>query len=63
RPIAMFEGVKKLADAGVRYFFLDLERDTTTIIKTYQGILAGRKPDTSMLKRGTTLGNYEKVVG
>ena len=62
RPIALFEKVKELMAGGVKWFLLDLTRDTTTIIKAYQNILHGVKQDISMLKKGTTIGNYAKGV-
>ena len=62
RPIAVFEKVRELINGGVKYFLLDLSRDTTTIIKAYQNIIAGVDKDISMLKKGTTIGNYVKGV-
>ncbi|HLC77564.1 MAG TPA: DUF3656 domain-containing protein [Candidatus Nanoarchaeia archaeon] len=62
RPIALFEKVRELIDGGVKWFLLDLTRDTTTIINAYQDILAGVDKDISMLKKGTTIGNYVKGV-
>ncbi|MBT4648509.1 U32 family peptidase [archaeon] len=62
RPIATLDKAKKFISGGIRYFFLDLERDTTTYIKAYQNIINGVKQDITMLKRGTTIGNFEKGV-
>lgn len=62
RPIALFEKVRELADGGVKWFLLDLTRDTTTIIKAYQNVIHGVGQDISMLKKGTTIGNYMKGV-
>ncbi|MBI5390363.1 U32 family peptidase [Candidatus Woesearchaeota archaeon] len=62
RPIATFESILPLIDAGVKYFLLDLNRNTTTIIKAYQKIINHVPQDISMLKKGTTLGNYNKGV-
>lgn len=62
RPIAVFEKVKELMNGGVKWFLLDLTKDTTTIIKAYQNILNGVEKDISMLKKGTTIGNYVKGV-
>ncbi len=62
RPIATFEKVKELTEGGVRWFLLDLSKDTTTIIKAYQNIIKGVEQDISMLKKGTTIGNYAKGV-
>ena len=63
RPIATYEGVLHLMDMGINHFLLDLEKDTTTIITAYQKILAGAKPDTSMLKKGTTNKTFRVGVG
>ncbi len=62
RPIAVYENVLELARSGIKYFFLDLEIDTATIINAYNNIIDGKKQDISMLKKGTTLGNFEKIV-
>ena len=62
RPIAVFEKITELINGGVKWFLLDLSRDTTTIIKAYQNIIAGVEQDISMLKKGTTIGNYVKGV-
>ena len=62
RPLAMFEKIKELIDGGVKYYLLDLNRDTTTIIKAYQNIINGVKQDISFLKKGTTIGNWVKGV-
>ncbi len=62
RPLAAFEKISELITSGIRYFFLDLERDTTTIITAYKHIIDGKKQDISMLKKGTTIGNYNKGV-
>jgi len=62
RPIATFEGIKKLIDGGVRHFVLDLNKDVTTIIRAYQSIIESKNPDLSYLKKGTTVGNFLKVV-
>ncbi|HLD00207.1 MAG TPA: U32 family peptidase [Candidatus Nanoarchaeia archaeon] len=62
RPIAVLDKVKELMDGGVKYFLLDLTKDTSKIIKSYQNILLGVEQDISFLKKGTTLGNYGKGV-
>lgn len=62
RPIATFEAIKPLIDVGIKYFLLDLQRDTTTIITAYQNFINNIPQDISMLKKGTTLGNYSKGV-
>ncbi|MCM2326034.1 MAG: U32 family peptidase, partial [Candidatus Woesearchaeota archaeon] len=62
RPIAVLEHAKELADAGIRYFLLDLTSDVGRITRAYHSILAGEKKDVSHLKEGTTLGNYNKGV-
>ncbi len=62
RPIALFEKVHELVEGGVRWFLLDLNTDTTTIIRAYQNVLNGVEQDISMLKKGTTIGNYAKGV-
>ena len=62
RPIAIFEKIRELMAGGVKWFLLDLSRDTTTIIKAYQNIINGVEQDISMLKKGTTIGNYVKGV-
>ena len=62
RPIALFEKIKPLFEGGVTYFMLDLEKDVTTILQTYKNILSDKKLDISMLKKGTTIGNYLKGV-
>ncbi len=62
RPIAVFEKVRELIQGGVKFFLLDLSRDTTTIIKAYQNVINGVEQDISMLKKGTTIGNYVKGV-
>lgn len=62
RPIAIFEKVRELMNGGVKWFLLDLNNDTTTIIKAYQNVFNGVKQDISMLKKGTTIGNYVKGV-
>ena len=58
----MFEKIKELMEGGIKYFLLDLSRDTTTIIKAYQNIILGVEQDISFLKKGTTIGNYVKGV-
>ena len=62
RSIAVYEHVLELIDSGIKYFFLDLNKDTMTIIRTYQNILASKIEDISMLKKGTTVGNFRKIV-
>lgn len=62
RPIAVFEKVHELIEGGVKWFLLDLTKDTTTIIRAYQNIINGVEKDISMLKKGTTIGNYVKGV-
>src|SRR3989344_2338796 len=62
RPIAIFEKVNELIGGGVKWFLLDLTKDTTTIIKAYQNVIKGVEQDISMLKKGTTIGNYVKGV-
>ena len=62
RPIAVFEKMNELIDGGVKFFLLDLNKDTTTIIRAYQNIIKGVEQDISMLKKGTTIGNYVKGV-
>lgn len=62
RPIAVFEKITELINGGVKWFMLDLTKDTTTIIRAYQNIIKGVKQDISMLKKGTTIGNYVKGV-
>jgi putative protease len=62
RPIAIFERIRELADSGIKYFLLDLTNDTAGIVGTYQSILNGEKPETSHIKQGTTIGNYNKGV-
>jgi len=62
RPIAVFEKMGELIEGGVKWFLLDLAKDTTTIIRAYQNILKGVEQDISMLKKGTTIGNYVKGV-
>ncbi|MDP3699107.1 MAG: U32 family peptidase [Nanoarchaeota archaeon] len=62
RPIAVFEKVNELIEGGVKWFLLDLSRDTTTIIKAYQNVIHNVDQDISMLKKGTTIGNYAKGV-
>src|SRR3989344_4561265 len=62
RPIAVLDKVKELMDGGVKYFLLDLTKDTSKIIKSYQNILLGVEQDISFLKKGKTLGNYGKGV-
>jgi U32 family peptidase len=62
REIATYGHIGPLIDAGIRYFVLDLERDTTTIINAYVNLINGIKQDISMLKKGTSLGNYKKGV-
>lgn len=62
RPIAIFEKVNELIAGGVKWFLLDLNKDTTTIILAYQNVIQNVKQDISMLKKGTTIGNYAKGV-
>ena len=62
RPIATFEKINELIEGGVKWFLLDLSKDTTTIIRAYQNIIKGVEQDISMLKKGTTIGNYVKGV-
>ncbi len=62
RPIASFERIRELITVGVKYFLLDLSKDTTTIIRAYQNIINNVPQDITMLKKGTTIGNFEKVV-
>lgn len=62
RPIATFEKARGLIEGGVKWFLLDLTKDTTTIIRAYQNIIKGVEQDISMLKKGTTIGNYVKGV-
>ncbi len=62
RPIALYENILELVDHGVHYFLLDLNKDVSTIIQAYQNILAHKKQDITMLKKGTTIGNFVKGV-
>ncbi len=62
RPIAVFEKIKELMNGGVKWFLLDLTKDTTTIIRAYQKVIDNVEQDISMLKKGTTIGNYAKGV-
>ena len=62
RPIAIFEKINELISGGVKWFLLDLNKDTTTIIRAYQNVIRNVKQDISMLKKGTTIGNYAKGV-
>lgn len=62
RPIAVFEKIKELMNGGVKWFLLDLSKDTTTIIRAYQNVIKGVDQDISMLKKGTTIGNFVKGV-
>ena len=62
RPIALFEKIAELINGGVKWFLLDLNRDTATIIHAYQNVINGIEQDISMLKKGTTIGNYLKGV-
>ncbi len=63
RPIALYNKIEELIHGGLRHFFLDLEKDTTTIITAYQNIIDKVPQDISMLKKGTTIGNFAKGVG
>ncbi|HLC95742.1 MAG TPA: U32 family peptidase [Candidatus Nanoarchaeia archaeon] len=62
RPIATFEGVRELLQGGIRYFLLDLSKDTSTLITAYQNIIEEKQQDISMLKKGTTQGNFDRGV-
>lgn len=62
RPIAAFEKVLDIETLGINQFFLDLERDTTTIIHAYQNIFARTPQDITMLKRHTTVKPFLKGV-
>ncbi len=63
RPFATLEHVRDLIDAGIMYFFLDLEQNVEELIGAYQGIINGEKQDLSLLKKGTTLKPFRMGVG
>lgn len=62
RPIAIYEHAAELAKSGIKYFFLDLQKESKKIITIYKSILEGENSDISHMKQGTTLGNYNKGV-
>ena len=62
RPIAMFEKIEELIADGVMFYLLDLRKDTARLVKAYQNIIDGVNQDITMMKKGTTIGNFNKGV-
>lgn len=63
RPIATLEHVQELQEWGVKKFLLDIEENAQQLIETYRALLNGEKPNTSMLKQGTTIKPFLQGVG
>jgi collagenase-like PrtC family protease len=62
KEIAVFNHILGLKNIGVRNFYLDIRKDSDKYLKIYTSILLNKKFDDSKIKKGYTLGHFNKGV-
>ena len=60
--LGLFNDTKKLVDAGVRYFVIDLEGDIQKYVNFYKRILNGKRINDKKLRKGFTTGHMFRGV-
>ena len=60
--LGLFNKTRDLLDAGMKWFFLDLERNVGKTIGTYRKILAGRPFNDKRIRHGFTTGHFGRGV-
>ncbi len=62
KQLGLFNKAKLLSDAGIRYFLIEVDKDSAKFIRIYRKILSGQKFDDSKIKKGFTTGHFDRGV-
>ena len=60
--LGLFNKARAFLDAGIRWFFLDLDRNVGKTLRTYAKILEGRPFDDQRIRHGYTTGHFGRGV-
>ncbi len=60
--LGLFTKVKDYNGKGIKYFYIDLEKDVGKFVRIYHSILKGKDFDDKKIKKGYTLGHFQRGV-
>lgn len=62
RQLGLFNKTLEYARAGIRYFYIDVEKDADKYVRIYRRILSGEPFDDRKIRKGYTTGHFERGV-
>jgi collagenase-like PrtC family protease len=62
RQLGLFNKAREHVEAGVKYFYIDVEKDVDKFIRIYRKILNFEPFDDSKIKKGYTTGHFSRGV-
>jgi radical SAM superfamily enzyme YgiQ (UPF0313 family) len=62
RQLGLFNKAREYVKAGVKYFYIDAEKDVDKFIRIYRKILNFESFDDDKIKKGYTTGHFSRGV-
>jgi collagenase-like PrtC family protease len=62
KQLGLFSKAREYVEAGVKYFYIDVEKDVDKFIRIYRKILNFEPFDDSKIKKGYTTGHFGRGV-
>lgn len=62
KQLGLFNKSRLYLDYGIKYFFMDINKDADKFVNIYKKILSKEKFDDSRIKRGYTIGHFSRGV-
>ena len=62
KQLGLFNKARDLVNQGIRYFYIDTNKDAAKFIRIYKKIINGESFDDSRIRKGYTTGHFDKEV-